>query len=107
MRRVLVPVALLALACCSGGDPGDSSHEWLHVLRHKKTAVAPNATPQQRQAYADSLGTFVQAHPTHSRAREVYQRIQVDFANELASLYVMRAELLVQVTHVRLNHQNM
>jgi hypothetical protein len=86
MRRLLVPVALVALACCSGGDSSDSSHEWLHVLRHKKAAVAPNATPQQKQAYADSLGAFVQAHPTHSRAREVYERIQVDFANELASL---------------------
>ena len=86
MRRLLVPLALLALACCSGSDSTDSSHEWLHVLRHKKAATAPNATPQQKQAYADSLGAFVQAHPTHGRAREVYQRIQIDFANELASL---------------------
>ena len=86
MRRLLVPVALVALACCSGNDSSDSSHEWLHVLRHKKAAVAPNATPQQKQAYADALGAFVQAHPTHSRAREVYERIQIDFANELASL---------------------
>jgi tetratricopeptide (TPR) repeat protein len=76
----------VALACCAGDDPSDSSHEWLHVLRHKKAAVAPNATPEQKQAYADSLGAFVQAHPTHSRARAVYERIQIDFANELASL---------------------
>lgn len=86
MRRLLVPLAFAALACCSGGDSSDSSHEWLHVLRHKKAAVAPNATPQQKQVYADSLGAFVQAHPTHGRAREVYQRIQIDFANELVSL---------------------
>src|SRR5437764_1368156 len=86
MRRLLVPLALVSLACCSGSDSVDSSHEWLHVLRHKKAAVAPNATPQQKQVYADSLGAFVQAHPAHSRARQVYQRIQIDFADELASL---------------------
>jgi hypothetical protein len=85
MRRFLFPVVLVFLAC-AGDDASDNSREWLHVLRHKKAAVAPNATPQQKQAYADSLGAFVQKHPTHSRAREVYQRIQIDFANELASL---------------------
>ena len=86
MRRVLLPVVLLVLACCAGDDSVDNSREWLHVLRHKKAAVAPNATPQQKQVYADSLGAFVQKHPAHSRAREVYMRIQVDFANELAAL---------------------
>ena len=86
MRRLLLPAVLLLLASCAGNDSGDNSREWLHVLRHKKAAVAPNATPQQKQVYADSLGAFVQKHPTHSRAREVYMRIQIDFANELASL---------------------
>jgi hypothetical protein len=84
MRRLLLPLALAAAACGAGGDSSD--HEWLHVLRHKKAAQAPNATPQQKQAYADAVGGFVQKHPTHSRAREVYQRIQLDFAAELATL---------------------
>ena len=85
MRRL--PILLVfAAAACGAGDASDHSREWLHVLRHKKAAVAPNATPQQKQVYADSVGAFVQAHPTHSRAREVYQRIQLDFANELAAL---------------------
>ena len=83
MRRLLLPLAFLAAACGAGGD-SDNSNEWLHVLRHKKVAAAPNATPQQKQAYADTLGAFVRKHPTHSRAREVYQRIQIDFARELA-----------------------
>ena len=86
MRRVLLPAVLLVLASCAGDDSVDNSREWLHVLRHKKAAVAPNATLQQKQVYADSLGAFVQKHPAHSRAREVYMRIQVDFANELAAL---------------------
>src|SRR5436190_6150600 len=85
MRRLLLPAVLLAFAC-AGEDSADNSREWLHVLRHKKAAAAPNATPQQKQVYADSLGAFVQKHPTHSRARTVYEHIQLDFANELAAL---------------------
>ena len=85
MRPLLLLLALLAAACGAGGD-SDNSLEWLHVLGHKKAAAAPNATPQQKQVYADSLGAFVQKHPAHSRARAVYERIQLDFANELAAL---------------------
>src|SRR3954453_22029354 len=87
MRRLLL---LVALAAVSGGggssDSSDNSTEWLHVLRHKQAAAAPNAPVHVKQAYADTLGAFVEKHPTHSRAREVYQLIQLDFAHELASL---------------------
>ncbi len=86
MRRLLPLIALAVTACGAGNESADNSREWLHVLRHKKAAVAPNATPQQKQVYADSLGAFVAKHPTHSRAREVYERVQLDFAHELASL---------------------
>jgi hypothetical protein len=86
MRRLLFPLAFAAAACGAGGDSNDQSREWLHVLRHKKAAVAPDATPQQKQVYADSVGAFVKKHPTHGRAREVYLRIQLDFAQELAAL---------------------
>ena len=86
MRRLLFPLAFAAAACGAGGDSNDHSREWLHVLRHKKAAVAPNATPQQKQVYADSVGAFVKKHPSHGRAREVYQRIQLDFAQELSAL---------------------
>lgn len=84
MRRYLVLIALAAMSC--GGNANDSSTEWLHVLRHKQAASAPNAPVQAKQVYADTLGAFVQTHPTHGRAREVYQHIQLDFANELAAL---------------------
>jgi hypothetical protein len=86
MRRSLVLFALAALGCNGLRDAADNTVEWLHVLHHKKAAVAPNATNQEKQVYADSLGAFVAKHPTHSRAREVYERIQLDFAGELASL---------------------
>jgi hypothetical protein len=88
MRRLLVLISLAVVLSCSGGsrDAVDNSSEWLQVLRHKQAAQAPHAPAQARQMYADSLGAFVRNHPTHSRAREVYEHIQLDFARELASL---------------------
>ena len=87
MRRPLLAcAAALLFAACGNSDSADSQNDWLHVLRHKKAAVSQSATPQQKQAYADTLGAFVQRHPTHSRARAVYERIQLDFAHELAAL---------------------
>jgi hypothetical protein len=87
MRRFLVLIVLTAVSCSGGSkDASDNPSEWLHVLRHKQAATAPNAPVQARQVYADTLGAFVLRHPTHSRAREVYQHIQLDFARELASL---------------------
>ena len=87
MRRFLVLFVLTALSCSGGNrDANDNPSEWLHVLRHKQAASAPNAPVQAKQVYADTLGAFVLRHPTHSRAREVYQIIQLDFAHELAAL---------------------
>ena len=88
MRRPLLAcAAAIALAACgAGSDSSDSQGDWLHVLQHKKAALSQPASTKQKQVYADALGAFVQKHPTHSRARAVYQRIQLDFAHELASL---------------------
>src|SRR5258708_39996031 len=87
MRRILVLIALAAVSCSGGNrDAADNPSEWLHVLRHKQAASAPNAPAQAKQVYADTLGAFLVKHPTHSRAREVYQHIQLDFAHELGSL---------------------
>jgi hypothetical protein len=87
MRCVLVLIVLGAVSCSGGNrDAADNPSEWLHVLRHKQAASAPNAPVKAKQVYADTLGAFVLRHPTHSRAREVYQHIQLDFAKELASL---------------------
>jgi hypothetical protein len=85
MRRSLILISLVAMSC-GGSNAVDNSSEWLHVLHHKHAAQAPNAPAQAKQVYADTLGIFVRNHPTHSRAREVYQHIQLDFANELAVL---------------------
>lgn len=85
MRRSLV-FGLFALMACSGSNSPDNAPEWLHVLNRKKAAVAPNATARERQMYADSVAAFTKKYPAHGRAREVYQRIQLEFARELASL---------------------
>ncbi len=85
MRRWVLAFTLLALYC-TGRDATDNSAEWVHVLSRKKAATAPNATQRQKQVYADSLAAFLTRYPAHPRAREVYRRIQLDFAQELAAL---------------------
>jgi hypothetical protein len=86
MKRALIVLALLAFGCAAD-DPTDAGRsDWLHVLHRKKVAAAPQASPREKQVYADSLAAFVKKHPRHGRAREVYQHIQLDFARELASL---------------------
>ena len=87
MRRLLV-LAIAALVIRCGAAPNEPDHqgEWRDVLQHKKAAVAPQASPHQRQIYADALSSFLNKHPGHSRAHEVYERIQLEFARELSSL---------------------
>jgi len=87
VRRLIVLAVAIALIRC-GAKPVEPDHqaEWRDVLRHKKAASSPQAPPQARQIYADSLAGFLHKHPGHNRAREVYQRIQLEFAQELSSL---------------------
>jgi len=85
MARWLL-AALLLVTFCGGNDASDSAAEWRHVLDRKKGAASPHATPGQKQAYADSLAAFLSRHPSHSRAREVYRRLQLDFASDLAAI---------------------
>jgi len=85
MRRLVIAVAFFGASCGAGSAP-DHASEWLHVLNRKKAAVAPNSTPFKKQMYADSLAAFVARNPEHLRARDVYRRVQLDFAHELAAL---------------------
>jgi hypothetical protein len=84
--RRIAPILVIVIASCSGTKSVDTSSEWVSVLHRKKAAVSSDATPRQKQAYADSLAAFVSRYPTHARAREVYRHIQLEFATELASL---------------------
>lgn len=88
VTRRLIVLALIAavVGCAKKSEQPDHQAEWRDVLQHKKAAVAPQAGTRQKQLYADSVSAFVRRHPNHSRAREVYQRIQLEFAEELASL---------------------
>jgi len=85
VRRFLTLLALFGAACGANNAP-DHASEWLRILHHKKAAVAPDSTQFKKQMYADSLAAFVARNPEHSRARDVYRRVQLDFASELASL---------------------
>lgn len=83
MKRLAL-LAIVVLVACSS-DQTDPQGDWLHVLSRKKAAVASDATPHARQVYADSLRAFISRHPTHFRAREVYNLVQLEFARELAA----------------------
>lgn len=88
--RVFVLVSALAAAlvagCSRSSDQPDHQSEWREVLEHKKAASSAGASSQQKQVYADSVRAFVQKHPNHGRGREVWHRIQLEFADELAAM---------------------
>jgi tetratricopeptide (TPR) repeat protein len=85
LRRI-APLLAIVVVACGRTHSVDISGEWVRVLHQKKAALSSQATPRQKQAYADSLAAFVTRYPTHARAREVYHHIQLDFASELSSL---------------------
>lgn len=87
MRRSLAccVIAIALTACGQKTGSADKQAEWRDVLERKK-AAAIAANPDSKQAYADSLSAFLRRHPNHGRAREVYQSIQLQFADELVSL---------------------
>lgn len=76
--------ALVAGGCGGGTATPDHQAEWRDVLKQKRAAVAPDAPPEQKQVYADSVRAFVEKHPDHGRAREVWQAMQIEFADDLA-----------------------
>ena len=85
---VLVSVVSIVLAtgCDRSSDQPDHQSEWRDVLANKKAATAPDASPRQKQVYADSVRAFVQKHPSHGRGRAVWHRIQLEFADDLAAV---------------------
>ncbi len=88
MRPALLLLTFSVLLAACGGSPSaaDNQDEWLRVLGLRKAAMAPAAKATEKQVYADTLAVFVRKHPTHGRAHEIYQRIQLDFAHELVML---------------------
>lgn len=83
---VFLAISILASISCTDRNAGpDHTADWREVLRHKKDAATAGATPQHRQRYADSVRAFIEKHPKHGRAREVWQRLQLEFADDLAA----------------------
>jgi hypothetical protein len=87
----VVSAALALLACavvwaCTGDAQPDHQAEWRMVLQHKTAATASDATAEHKQVYADSVRAFVRKHPNHGRAREVWDRLQLEFARDLSAI---------------------
>jgi hypothetical protein len=83
---IFAGLALFGASCGAGDAQPDHQSEWRDVLQHKKAAVAPNATVTHKQVYADSVRAFVVKHPEHGRAQQVWQSLQLEFADDLAAL---------------------
>jgi len=88
MRRGLIIILICAgaLGCADRADEPDHQSEWRDILTRKKAAVARQASADARQVYADSVAAFVRRNPDHGRARDVYHRIQLEFADDLAAI---------------------
>lgn len=79
----LALIALLAvLIGCSRETPGapDSAAEWRSVLALKHAGREDAAS---RQRYADAVHAFLQRYPHHSRAHEVWEELDLEYAREL------------------------
>lgn len=83
---IFAGLALFGVACGAGDAQPDHQAEWRSVLQHKKAAAAPNASLTHKQVYADSVRAFVVKHPEHGRAQQVWQSLQLEFADDLAAL---------------------
>lgn len=88
MRLPALLLLLLFCLCCS--PPVEHSVEqqqWLDVLSAKKRYLQARGKEADRlkQAYVDELTRFVRGYPSHGRAREVYEQVALDFADQLMS----------------------
>ena len=79
-------MAALCSGCAGGEGEADRQAEWREVLQHKKAAAEPGAPPERRQVWADSVRGFAEKHPEHTRAKEVWMRIQIEFADDLMAI---------------------
>jgi hypothetical protein len=82
MFRRSVSTLLLLLVSCTGTDDS-AQREWHAVLAQKRLAESEGVNVEERQRYADAVRSFVERHPDHQRARQVWQELQLEFAAEL------------------------
>lgn len=86
MRTTLLILAMAVTATRCGQEATRSAvDDWRQVLSQKKASIL-SGNLSDKQVYADSVAAFVHVHPTHGRAREVYRRIQLEFARDLSSI---------------------
>lgn len=86
LLALVTTILLLPLACSRPLPDGDEQIRWRAILDLKRQLTGPQApgAPDVRQQYADALHAFVTRYPQHGRATQVYQRLELDFARQLA-----------------------
>ena len=83
----LLLLILLCLCCSPPVETSVEQQQWLDVLSAKKRYLQARGKEADRlkQAYVDALTRFVRGYPSHGRAREVYEQVALDFADQLMS----------------------
>lgn len=85
LRRVAPLLLVLSIGSFCRSEPDREPADWRIVLSRKKAVARYEDARvlQARQAYVDALRDFCRRYPTHSRAREVYREVELEFAREL------------------------
>jgi len=84
---LLLLMSLLITSCAAPVENKAEHQQWLDVLAAKKRyleAQGPEAD-RLKQEYVNELTRFVRGYPSHGRAREVYEQIALEFADQLMS----------------------
>jgi len=83
--RLLLAGLLLLVLGCQRSHEEDTLSAWLGVLEKKRALQEAHPGTAARQAYVDALAEFVAKYPAHGRGRSVYERVQLEFARDLAA----------------------
>lgn len=82
--RLLLAGLLLLVLGCQRSHEQDTLSAWLGVLEKKRALQEAHPGTAAPQAYVDALTEFVAKYPAHGRGRSVYERVQLEFARDLA-----------------------
>jgi hypothetical protein len=81
-QTLIASLLVFCFACTAPPTQPDTAVEgWLGVMT-LKAAAHQNGTTEAQQQFADGLLEFLQRHPDHGRAIEVYSGLQLELARQ-------------------------